>query len=90
MHASTHTLDLDPAVNWGLVGARKSAALRPEPPAIARTVDIDAVGEPSITVPSAERDPGRPQIADLLELGCFVTTLAAIWLLQLGMFALLA
>ncbi len=89
MHASTHSLELDPAVTWRLVGIRKTAPCR-ETPRVVEPVDLGATGETAITVPSAEPDRRRPEIGDALELGCFVTTLAAIWLLQLGMFALLA
>jgi hypothetical protein len=89
MNALTHTLDLDPAVAWRLVGTPKSIALHPEPPAIARAADIGTAGERAITAPNAERDPRRPQIGDVVELGCFVAALAGIWLMQLGVFALL-
>jgi len=90
MHASTHTFNLDPAATWRPLGTRKTVAPRSEAPAIVGSVDIDAAGEPAITVADAERDRRRSRIGDALELGCFVTTLTAIGLLQLGVFALLA
>ena len=90
MHASTHTFNLNPATTWRPVGTRKTVAPRPEPSAIVWPVDIGAAGEPAITVSDAKPDRGRTRIGDALELGCFVTALAAIGLLQLGLFALLA
>ena len=89
MQASTHTLKLDPTVTWRLVGIRKAAPYR-ETPKVMEPVDLGATSEPAVTVPSAQPDRRRSEIADALEFGCFVTTLAAIGLLQLGAFALLA
>ena len=90
MHASTHAFNLDPTATWRPLGTRKTVAPRSEVPTIVWPVDIDAAGEPAITASDAERDRRCSRIGDALELGCFVTTLTAIGLLQLGVFALLA
>jgi hypothetical protein len=89
MQASTHTLKLDPTPTWRLVGLRKTSPCRQTLPVV-EPIGFGAPGEPAITVPDAQPERRRPEIADALELGCFVTTLAAIGLLQLGVFALLA
>ena len=90
MNVSTHTLELDPAVMWRLVGTHPKVAPRPSTPAISWPAGCGAMDEPATAVAGAEPERRRPAIGDALEFGCVVTTLAAIWLLQLGLFANLA
>ena len=85
--ASTHTLELDPAVTWRLVGVRREVALRREAPAV-----IVPAAEPAIDpapahdargATRARREWGRPGAGATLEFAMFAATLAAIGLLQL-------
>ena len=83
---STHTLELDPAVAWRLVGVRREVALRREAP-----VTVPAIESPPDRTPSPEaravarrhREWIRPGSGDAFEFAMFAATLAAIGLLQL-------
>ncbi len=89
MNASTHTLELDPAVTWRPVGTRGTVARRPEP-AVVGTQDPASACARAAAVPRAKPDRFALGGRDAMELGCFLATLAAIGSLQLGLLALLA
>lgn len=90
MNTSMHTLELDPAVTWRLVGTRRAVARRPGRAAAAISQDTGAAREPAAEVPRVMDDRIPLDGRDAVELGCFLATLAAIGVLQGGLLALLA
>ena len=90
MNTSTHTLKLDPAVAWRLVGTRRAIARRPGPAAAVVAQDPASAREPAAEVPRVMDDRISLDGRDAVELGCFLATLAAIGVLQGGLLALLA
>ena len=84
--ASTHTLELDPAVTWRLVGVRREVALRREAPAV-----VPVIEPPLDRMPASDMRAGahprrewiRPGVSDTIEFAMFAATLAAIGLLHL-------
>ena len=89
MPASTHTLDLDPAVHWRLVGIPEA---RRQGPAVVgnseNLLDRECATDDGI-VSRTFQTRIRPNLGDAMDFALFVVTLAMIGCLQFELLALL-